>query len=123
MLVAEAEVSTLLLFLMVAGIVITWFGFRGIIKLMAIVKHNELCKKQVEDWNQAWSNWRKTIFDHAFQEDTNGQLSRIFDAVSDCIEQVSKEEFKDAAVSVEEDSLANMNELEQLINRRKEEYR
>lgn len=119
----EMEISMLLLAIIGIGIVMTCVGIRGYIKLLAINKHNELCKKQIEAWNNAWANWQNTIFIHAFQEDINGQLSRIFDAVSDCIEQVSKEEFKDAVASVEEDSSANMNELEQLISRRKEEYR
>lgn len=122
-LLIEFGISMQLLTMMGIGIAMIWVGIRSGIKLRAIRKHNELCKKQIVAWNNAWANWQDTIFIHAFQEDINGQLSRIFDAVSDCIEQVSKEEFKDAVASVEEDSSANMNELEQLISRRKEEYR
>ncbi len=112
-----------MLLLSVIGIVPAVLGFRGVIKIREIKKHNDLCIKQEALWNEAWTNWEKTIFIHAFQEDINGHLSRIFDSASDCIKQVSQEQFKDAVESVEEVSTANMNELEQLINRRKEEYR
>lgn len=99
------------------------YGLLGVIKLNDIKKYNLECMKQEAAWNAAWVNWQNTIFLHAFQEDINGHLSRIFDSVSACIKQISQEEFKDAVASVEEDTSANMNELEQLINRRKAEYR
>lgn len=99
------------------------YGLLGVLKLNDIKKYNLECMKQETAWNAAWVNWQNTIFLHAFQEDINGQLSRIFDSVSACIKQISQEEFKDAVASVEEDTSANMNELEQLINRRKAEYR
>lgn len=105
------------------GFAIAIYGLVGVIKVNDIKTYNLACMKQETAWNAAWVNWQNTIFLHAFQEDINGHLSRIFDSVSACIKQISQEEFKDAVASVEEDTSANMNELEQLINRRKAEYR
>lgn len=106
------------------GIGFILFGIYSYVNYQAMVKHNRLCVKQEKAWNDAWNNWHETIFIYAFQEDINGRLSRIFDAVSACVKQVSEEEFKDAlASSVKEEESTNMNELEEMIKRRQEEYR
>lgn len=84
--------------------------------------HNAKCAEMERKWNAAWANWRTSIFAYSFQEDINGQLSRIYDAVFECIKQISAENFEDCKVQ-ETDESANINELEQLIERRKQEYR
>ena len=91
-------------------------------KNRAIREHNAKCAAQERAWNAAWENWKNSIFLHSFQEDINGQLSRIFDAVFETIKQVNAELFSDAK-SVEQEESSKMNELEQLIARRKDEYR
>lgn len=58
----------------------------------------------------------------SFQEDSNGQLSRIFDAVYDTVKQVSAELIKGKVVSSEVEK-NDLNDLEQLVSRRRNEYR
>ena len=91
-------------------------------KNRAIREHNAKCAAQERAWNAAWENWKNSIFLHSFQEDINGQLSRIFDSVFETIKQVNAELFS-TAKSVEQEESSKMNELEQLIARRKDEYR
>lgn len=88
----------------------------------AVNEHNQKCAEQERAWANAWSNWQNSIFVHSFQEDINGQLSRIYDSVFECIKQVSAEEFAASKV-VEQEESSKINELEELIARRKEEYR
>ena len=59
---------------------------------------------------------------HSFQENVNGQISRIYDAVFECIKQLNGELFTQQESAVDEES-QTMNELEELINRRKATYR
>lgn len=108
--------------LLIAGAVLAATGGYGYIKYSVIVKYNKKCAEQEKVWNLAWSNWRNSIFVYSFQEDINGQLSRIFDAVFGCIKQVSDDIFKEQA-AVEDDSSQRMSELEEMIERHKEEYR
>lgn len=108
--------------LLIAGAVLAVAGGYGYIKYSVIVKYNQKCAEQEKAWNLAWSNWRNSIFLYSFQEDINGQLSRIFDAVFGCIKQVSDDIFKEQA-AMEDDSSQRMSELEEMIERHKEEYR
>ena len=57
-----------------------------------------------------------------FQEEINGQVSRIYDSVFASIKQVSDELFN-TDKKTEETEVMKMNELEQMINRRKDEYK
>lgn len=91
-------------------------------KNKAISEHNKKCAEMEREWAAAWQNWQNSIFLYAFQEDVNGQLSRVFDAVFECIKQVNGEMFAATKV-IEEEESSNINELEQLIARRKDEYR
>lgn len=91
-------------------------------KNSAILAHNRKCAEQEKAWNDAWRNWQNSIFLHSFQEDINGQLSRVFDAVFECIKQVSAAEFPQVKAVMQEEK-ANMNDIEQSINFRKNEYR
>lgn len=113
----------------IAGMVLVWCGIAFIIvgavlygNISSIKQYNKRCELQEQAWNRAWNDWQLTIFLHSFQEDINGQLSRIFDSVFGCIKQVSDEMFKGKA-AIEEETSSNMNELEQIIARRKEETR
>lgn len=108
--------------LLIAGIILIAIGSVVGAKNQAIIEHNKKCAEQEKAWNEAWQNWQNSIFLHSFQEDINGQLSRIFDSVFECIKQVSSEEFVATKV-VEQEESSNINELEQLIARRKDEYR
>ena len=78
--------------------------------------------EQEEAWRKAGSDWQDSIFVHSFQEDVNGQLSRIFDAVFECIKQVNGEIFNIKQIAEKEEE-SNANELEQLIERRKNDYK
>ena len=91
-------------------------------KIDEIVSHNKRCMEQEEAWRKAWSDWQDSIFVHSFQEDVNGQLSRIFDAVFECIKQVNGEIFNIKQIAEKEEE-SNANELEQLIERRKNDYK
>lgn len=87
-----------------------------------ITKHNRHCEEQERAWDAAWSNWQKSIFLYSFQEDTDGELTRIYDAAIRTIKQTAKE-LLEAKETLEEDDRSDMNELEQMIARHKEEYR
>lgn len=87
-----------------------------------IFDYNKKCDEQMKKWNEAWDNWKKSIFLHSFQEEINGQLSRIFDSVYSSINQLNDEKFKDKKVLDVQD-VNGMNEMEELISRKREEYR
>ena len=108
--------------ILIIGAALAALGYYASVQVEVINDHNRKCEAQRIRWNQAWIKWKQNIFLHSFQEDTNGHLSRIFDSVFACIKQVNSELFEKKAVS-EEDERADMNELEQLIARRQEEYR
>lgn len=91
-------------------------------KVKTATDHNKKVEIEELAWEKAWSEWSKTNFMHSFQEDINGQLSRVFDAVFSCIKQVSEEQLK-VDLIMEDSEKSDLNELEQLIARRKEEYR
>ena len=105
----------------IAGVLL-WFGYSAYAKVKEIEKYNKECTDIESQWNFAWKKWQESIFLHSFQEDMNGQLSRIYDAVFECIKQVSIEVFKNTATEEVSDR-NNLNELEQLIERRKDDYR
>lgn len=104
------------------GAVMAVYGFTARAELKTLKEHNEKCAKQERAWNAAWSNWENSIFEHSFQESVNGQIGRIFDSVFECIRQLNNEQFSEKASDDEEES-KSMNELEQLISRRKNTYR
>lgn len=91
-------------------------------KIREIEEHNATADMQYVKWNNAWKNWEKNIFYHSFQEDVNGNLSRIYDSVFACIKQVCDEVYK-TKKEKEQVSELNINELEQMISRRKDEYK
>lgn len=107
--------------LLLIGACLAIFGYTKKTELDALHAHNKKCEEMEKAWNDAWINWENSIFLHSFQEDINGQLSRIYDSVFGCIKQVCSEEFQEC--SREQEDSSNMNELEQLIARRKDDYR
>ena len=116
------EGATAALIFLLGGLVLAAVGYAREQAAKEIIEHNRKCMQQEKAWNEAWSNWEKSIFIYSFQEDINGQLSRIFDSVFECIKQVSNVEFSNINCVVQEDD-SSMNELEQMIARRKDEYR
>ena len=88
----------------------------------SVLEYNRKCERMEKEWEEAWRNWQDRIFIHSFQEDTNGQVSRIYDSVFECIKQVNDELFNAKEV-VEVSENISINELESCIARRKDEYR
>lgn len=120
-LILTLAISPVCLFVVLCGAIFVAAGWKSINLIRSIEEHNKRCAEQKEKWEEAWENWSNSIFVHSFQEDINGHLSRIFEAVYECIKQVSNETLKVQPVDVQEDN-HNMNELEQLIARRKADY-
>lgn len=116
------EGSMAVLILVLFGIVMIIGGIQAAMKYNEKVAYNKRCAEQLKVWNKAWKDWNDSVFIHSFQEDTNGQLSRIYDSVFACIKQVCDEQFKKTSEKDIEETV-NMNELEQMISRRKEEYK
>ncbi len=104
------------------GAAVAWFGYGAQQKLNALQEHNKKCDMQEAAWNAAWNNWEDSIFLHSFQENVNGQISRIYDSVFECIKQLNGELFSQEETG-EDATSQSMNELEQLIARRKDTYR
>ena len=116
----EGSMAVLILVLFGIGMIIG--GIQAAMKYNEKVAYNKRCAEQLKVWNKAWKDWNDSVFIHSFQEDTNGQLSRIYDSVFACIKQVCDEQFKKTSEKDIEETV-NMNELEQMISRRKEEYK
>ena len=106
---------------LIAAAAVCWMSFGAVQQRRKLLEHNQKCMEQEKAWNAAWDNWQQNIFLHSFQEDINGEIGRIFDSVFDCIQQLNNELFKGQALTRQEEQ--SMNELEQLIARRKDEYR
>ena len=109
------------LVILLVGAAFAWYGFHARQKLNALREHNTNCDRQELAWNAAWDNWENSIFLHSFQENVNGQISRIYDASFECIKQLNGELFSQQVDEDEQSS--SLNELEQLIERRKDSYR
>ena len=97
-------------------------GFSQSNSLNKKIEHNKRCEEQRKKWDKAWEDWENSVFLHSFQEEINGQVSRIYDSVFASIKQVSDELFN-TDKKTEETEVMKMNELEQMINRRKDEYK
>lgn len=108
--------------ILIIGAGCAWIGYSAQRKLDALLEHNRNCDRQEIAWSDAWNNWENSIFLHSFQESVNGQISRIYDAAFECVKQINDELFSQQK-SVEESESRSMNELEQLISRRKDNYR
>ncbi len=107
--------------LLFTGIILIGLAIDAGNKLKKIREYNAKCAAQLKAWNQAWDDWEETSFRYSFQETTNGELSRIFESVKGCIKQVNKEIFGEKKAVEEEKT--NMNELEQMIARRRDDLR
>lgn len=109
-------------FIMLIGAAMVGAGFLDSQKLQELIDHNLKCEEQEKVWRDAWDHWQNSIFLHSFQENINGQISRIYDSVFECIKQLNKELFSEN-ISTEQQESKSLNELEQMIARRKDEYR
>ena len=107
--------------IMIAALLL-FLGFLQRNSLNKKIEHNKRCEEQRRKWDKAWEDWKNSVFLHSFQEDVNGQVSRIYDSVFASIKQVSDELFN-TDKKTEETEVMKMNELEQMINRRKDEYK
>ena len=104
------------------GVVLFGIGVGAQTEIDRIEIHNMRCEEQEAAWNAAWNNWEDTIFIHTFREGINGQIARIYDAVFDSIKKLNDELFNCKA-SVEQKESQSLNELEQIVARRKDEYK
>lgn len=86
------------------------------------IEYNKKCAKEQADWNSAWNRWQNSIFIHSFQEDVNGQLSRILDGVHTSINQLNDAKFKDMKTMEDRDK-NDMAEIESMIKIKQQEYR
>ena len=104
------------------GIVIATYSMMKYNSRQEALLHNEKCRKQELAWNNAWDTWERNIFNHGFQENVNGELSRAYDAIFDCVNTLNKEMFPNSEMT-EDKEVNNRNQLEAAIARRKAEYR
>ena len=110
------------LILFAAGGVLIAVGYPSIDRVRKAKQYNAECEQQKIAYNKAWKDWEDTVFLHSFQESTNGKISRIFQAVFECIKQVNAEQFKDIE-TIEERDDTSMIELRDQIASLKESYR
>ena len=97
-------------------------AFKKRAELDSLESHNRNVELAELRWNNAWDEWQKSIFNYAYQEDVDGIVGRIYDSVATSVKQVCDENFKVKKVNEKEEN-SSMNELEQMILRRKEEYK
>ena len=102
-------------FLMVVGVITKN-------KANEVLKYNAQCDREMAEWNGAWNKWQNSIFIHSFQEDANGQLSRIYDSVHTTINQLNELKYKDRKTMEDRDK-NEMAELESMIKIKQQEYR
>lgn len=120
--VVGAQIAGLLLVCIIVGICLIAYGIMLNSNRASAIEHNKQVDKDIKEWNRIWDEWERKSLMCSFQEDSNGQLSRIFDAVYDTVKQVSAELIKGKVVSSEVEK-NDLNDLEQLVSRRRNEYR
>ena len=120
--VVGAQIAGLLLVCIIVGICLIAYGIMLNSNRASAIVHNKQVDKDIKEWNRIWDEWERKSLMCSFQEDSNGQLSRIFDAVYDTVKQVSAELIKGKVVSSEVEK-NDLNDLEQLVSRRRNEYR
>ena len=120
--VVGAQIAGLLLVCIIVGICLIGYGIMLNSNRASAIEHNKQVDKDIKEWNRIWDEWERKSLMCSFQEDSNGQLSRIFDAVYDTVKQVSAELIKGKVVSSEVEK-NDLNDLEQLVSRRRNEYR
>lgn len=120
--VVGAQIAGLLLVCLIVGICLIGYGIMLNSNRASAIEHNKQVDKDIKEWNRIWDEWERKSLMCSFQEDSNGQLSRIFDAVYDTVKQVSAELIKGKVVSSEVEK-NDLNDLEQLVSRRRNEYR
>lgn len=120
--VVGTEIAGLLLVCLIVGICLMGYGIMLNSNRASAIEHNKQVDKDIREWNRIWDEWERKSLMCSFQEDSNGQLSRIFDAVYDTVKQVSAELIKGKVVSSEVEK-NDLNDLEQLVSRRRNEYR
>lgn len=121
-LTAVVGIELVPIILIIVGFVLALIGFNAQGEIDRIELHNMKCEEQEIAWNTAWNNWEDTIFIHTFREGINGQIARIYDAVFDSIKKLNDELFNCRA-SEEQQESQGLNELEQIVARRKDEYK
>ena len=89
--VVGAEIAGLLLVCLIVGICLMGYGIMLNSNRASAIEHNKQVDKDIREWNRIWDEWERKSLMCSFQEDSNGQLSRIFDAVYDTVKQVSAE--------------------------------
>lgn len=107
---------------LIVGAIIFIYGLFKMSERKSAIAHNEQVDKDIAEWNRIWTEWENKSLLCSFQEDTSGRLSRVFDAVYDSVKQVSAELIKGKVVNAEVEK-NDLNDLEQLVSRRREEYR
>ncbi|MBR3358875.1 MAG: zinc ribbon domain-containing protein [Solobacterium sp.] len=87
-----------------------------------IRKYNEQCYQEKAAYEKAYNSWQNTVFAGTFQENTAGSTGRIYDAISECVKQVTDECFKDCKVATEDESL-KISELKEQLDKHMQDYR
>lgn len=90
-------------------------------KQAAIDEHNKKCYKMEVAWNSAWANWERSVLNHSFQEDINGELSRLYDSCYETVKQVSKIELGDQSTDTAEEN--TQADITAQVARQKKAYR
>ena len=96
-----------------------WYTYS---QLKSLKSYNEQVTDEIRVWNNAWINYERTVFQSAFQEEMQGEIGRIRHAALESINQVCDEEFKAPPV-IKEDESTSMAELEQLVLKKKKDYK
>lgn len=108
--------------IMGAGVFLILIGMFSKSKVNEVLKYNAQCDREAAELSRAWTRWQNSIFIHSFQEDVNGQLSRIYDSVHTTINQLNDVKYK-GRKTMEDRDKNEMAELENMIKIKQQEYR
>ena len=106
--------------LIFVGLGLVGYGIYGLVNLISRRKHNARCREEAEAYVEAWDNWSDFVLAYEYEDEIDGGVGRLNDAVSDCIKQVSERLLKSAPVS-HETSAQSLAEISQLVRSKKQD--
>ena len=94
-------VGIMVLPLLFVGIILACIGGYGVSNVVSRRAHNKKCEEEAREYALAWRNWEDFVLVYGYQDEIDGKVARLNDAISDCIKQTSEKLLKSAPVATE----------------------